>query len=141
MQHGNQSSIFLSDIENGNILRSLGCKTSPHDSFSNRECKIPAWEVSGIAKLPLEHGFSIYGQLGLKYWQDSSSQEIDLLKFEARDLGATFGFGINYEFKKNWHIHAVSEGFSELPLGLGEIDNPSQYLKEPRHSIGLSVKF
>ena len=111
--------------------------------FDNSElafdCQASVLKFSGLAEMPFEEGFSIYGKLGLQYLQRDNTGAIDLLRLNLNDIGAVFGFGLKYEIKKDWYLSAESAGFGENQLNF--IGIGSGRLIEPRHSIGLSVRF
>ena len=104
------------------------------------DCQASILRFSGLAEMPFQEGFSFYGKLGLQYLQRDNSGAIDLLRLNLNDLGAVFGFGLKYEIKKDWYLSAESEGFGESQLNFIGIGSPGQLI-EPRHSIGLSVRF
>ena len=106
----------------------------------NLKCQNSVVKFSGIAEIPLEEGFSIFGKLGLQYFQNDGVKDIDLLRLNLNQLGAVLKFGLKYEIRKDWYLSAESEGFGDSNLnwiGIGA----GIKLAEPRHSIGLSFRF
>ena len=114
-------------------------------NFDNGEnainCQASVLKFSSTAEVPFEQGFSVYGRLGLQYLQKNNAGDIDLLRLNINDLGAVFGFGLKYKIKKDWYLSAESEGFGDLDLNFMGIGGSSMHLFEPKHSIGLSVRF
>lgn len=104
-------------------------------------CHGAAWSVSGVAMLPLNEGLSFYGRLGLQYLQQNNNGESRLSWPNAQDMGATYGIGVSYEFRKDWYVHAESERFSEAGRGTGLRFEPGLGLDNTVHSIGLSIRF
>jgi hypothetical protein len=119
---------------------SSGCNG---DGDANHSCYGSAWSLSGVATLPLQSGLSLYGRLGLHYWQKGGQEEsnghhnID----EPSAIGKVYGVGLSYGLSKSITVHAESERYSEL-IG-NNISGPSSGfgLDSSVHSIGLSIKF
>ena len=107
---------------------------------SHSDCNTSILTFSSTAEMPLQTGFSLFGRLGLKYFQKDNAGNIDLLRLNLNDIGATFGFGLKFELKKDWFLKAESEGFADQRLDFMGIGS-SLILSEPKHSIGLSVRF
>ena len=112
--------------------------------FDSREtmvnCQASILQFSSIAEVPFEQGISVYGRLGFQYLQKDNAGEIDLLRLNLSDLGTVFGFGLKYEIKKDWYLSAEAEGFGDQHLDFMGVGS-SMRLVEPKHSIGLSVRF
>ena len=103
-------------------------------------CQASILQFSSIAEVPFEQGISVYGRLGFQYLQKDNAGEIDLLRLNLNDLGTVFGFGLKYEIKKDWYLSAEAEGFGDQHLDFMGVGS-SMRLVEPKHSIGLSVRF
>ena len=110
------------------------------DSRETMDCRASILQFSSIAEVPFEQGISVYGRLGFQYLQKDNAGEIDLLRLNLNDLGAVFGFGLKYEIKKDWYLSAEAEGFGDQHLDFMGVGS-SMRLVEPKHSIGLSVRF
>ncbi len=109
---------------------------------ANHACANAAWSLSGIATLPVASGLSLYGKLGLHYWQrgfqdESAHRNAD----EPGGLGKVYGVGLSYDLSKSVTFHAESERYSELAGHNATGPNASVGLDSSVHSIGLSVKF
>jgi hypothetical protein len=120
-------------------LQSGGC--SGNNTVSDpRTCYGSALSVAGVASLPiLQSGLSVYGRLGLNYWQKGGSQEDLLYSRYADDVGGVLGVGVAYELSRKVTLHAESEHYNELPFGGSQRQNLG--LDANVHSIGLSIKF
>ena len=120
--------------------RSSGCDAGAGDLHS---CYGSAWSLSGVATLPFQSGLSLYGRLGLHYWQKGGQEEtnghhnID----EPSAIGKVYGVGLSYGLTKSITVHAESERYSEL-IG-NSVSGPSAGFgfDSSVHSIGLSIKF
>ncbi|HEX9451560.1 MAG TPA: outer membrane beta-barrel protein [Burkholderiales bacterium] len=122
---------------------SSGCNGDPGTGDANHSCYGSAWSLSGVATLPLQSGLSLYGRLGLHYWQKGYQDESNGHRNvdEPGGIGKVYGVGLSYGLTKSITVHAESERYSELignsasgpGLGLG--------LDSSVHSIGLSIKF
>ena len=105
-------------------------------------CYGAAWSLSGVATLPFESGLSLYGRLGLHYWQRGGAEDPNHRNAdEPGSLGKVYGVGLSYGLTKSITVHAESERYSELtgnnPYGPGA----GVGLDSSVHSIGLSVRF
>ncbi len=118
-----------------------GCHTDRLAGDLAAPCHGAAWSVTGVATLPFEEGLSLYGRLGMQYWQPGGTGEGLPWRNGAADVGATYGIGVSYEFRKDWYLHAESERFSELSQGTGLRLDRGLGLDSAVHSIGLSVRF
>ncbi|CAN0506145.1 unnamed protein product, partial [Phaeothamnion confervicola] len=82
----------------------------------SRSCLGSAWSLSGVATLPFRSGLSLYGRLGLHYWQKGFQEDANS-RHNADDpgaLGKVYGVGMSYELNKSITVHAESEHISEL---------------------------
>jgi|SRR5579859_229463 len=118
------------------------CSGDPGAGDAYHACNGSAWSLSGVATLPFESGFSLFGRLGLHYRQrnfqdDSGRRNLD----DPNGLGKVYGIGLSYGLTKSISFHAESERYSELngnnSIGLGA----NLGLDSSVHSIGLSIKF
>ena len=119
-----------------------GCESSGVGE-ANLACSHSAWSLSGVASVPVTSGLSLYGKLGLQYWQrgfqepDPAHRNAD----EPGSLGKVYGVGLSYDLNKSVSFHAESERYSELGGNNATGPNASVGLDSSVHSIGLSIKF
>jgi hypothetical protein len=109
---------------------------------ANHACYGAAWSLSGVATLPFQSGLSLYGRLGLHYWQrglqeDAGHRNAD----EPGSLGKVYGIGLSYGLSKSITVHAESEHYSELTGNNPYGPSGGIGLDSSVHSIGLSFKF
>ena len=106
-----------------------------------RSCYGSAWSLAGIATLPFNSGLSLYGRLGLHYWQKTTLDDVSPAgRRGLDDLGSVLGVGVSYELSRAVTFHAESERYSDLfSNGAGPGQNLG--LDASVHSIGLSIKF
>jgi hypothetical protein len=121
---------------------SSGCNGESTGDASH-SCYGSAWSLSGVATLPFQSGLSLYGRLGLHYWQkggqDDSSAHHNT--DEPGAIGKVYGVGLSYGLTKSITVHAETEHYSEL-IGNGVSGASSGFgLDSSVHSIGLSIKF
>ena len=119
-----------------------GCNDRGAADALNHACSGAAWSLSGVATLPFQSGLSLYGRLGLHYWQ--RGQQDDAGHRNADDpgsLGKVYGIGLSYGLSKSITVHAESERYSELTGGNPYGPSAGVGLDSSVHSIGLSVKF
>ncbi|MEO8164522.1 MAG: outer membrane beta-barrel protein [Betaproteobacteria bacterium] len=107
-----------------------------------QSCGSSAWSLAGIATVPVTTGLSLYGKLGLHYWQrgfqdDAAHRNAD----DPGNLGKVYGIGLSYDLSKSVSFHAESERYSELAGNNSMGPNASIGLDSSVHSIGLSIKF
>jgi hypothetical protein len=105
-----------------------------------RACYGSAWSVAGVAAMPIS-GLSLYGRLGLHYWQTGSGLDEGPGHRNAEDLGRVLGVGMSYELNRAVTFHAESERYSDLSGGNGTGPGSALGLDSSVHSIGLSIKF
>jgi opacity protein-like surface antigen len=132
----------LFSVEGAQSQLSLPAFACNHDSLGGdlaTPCLGASWSIAGIATLPLNEGLSFYGRLGLQYWQRNG--EAGIPRLNNQDLGATYGLGVSYEFRKDWYVHAESERFSDLSQGTGLQGSQGLRLDNAIHSIWLSIRF
>ena len=122
---------------------SSGCNGDPAASNAYHSCYGSAWSLSGIATLPLHSGLSVYGKLGLHYWQKGYQDESN--GHHATDdpgsFGKVYGIGLSYGLSKSITVHAESERYSELIGNNASGPSAGVGLESSVHSIGLSIKF
>jgi OOP family OmpA-OmpF porin len=83
---------------------------------------VTAWELVGIAKMPLGNKFSVFGKLGFAMWE----AEADVLGLTFKDDGTdlTFGAGVQYDVSRNlglraqWQRYDVDSDADLLSIGL-----------------------
>jgi hypothetical protein len=108
----------------------------------DRSCYGAAWSLSGVATLPFQSGVSLYGRLGLHYWQKGledagNHRNLD----EPGGIGKVYGIGLSYGLTKSITVHAESERYSEFIGNSTSGPNTGVGLDSSVHSIGLSIKF
>ena len=119
------------------------CNGDPGANDANHSCYGSAWSLSGVATLPLQSGLSVYGRLGLHYWQkgyqdeSGSHRNVD----EPGGIGKVYGIGLSYGLTKSITLHAESERYSELIGNNASGPGAGLGLDSSVHSIGLSIKF
>jgi hypothetical protein len=104
-------------------------------------CQSSALSLSGIATLPLESGLSLFGRLGLQYWQNGLNEEAAGVNRRFDDLGGVMGVGVSYEYSKRITLRAESEHYSDLSGSTATGPGANLGLDASVHSIGLSIKF
>jgi hypothetical protein len=122
---------------------SSGCNGDSSASDAYHSCSGSTWSLAGIATLPLQSGLSLYGKLGLHYWQKGYPDDTN--SHHASDdpggFGKVYGIGLSYGFSKSITVHAESERYSEL-YGNSAVGPSAGFgLDSSVHSIGLSIKF
>ena len=122
---------------------SSGCNGDSSASETYDSCYGSAWSLAGIATLPVQSGFSVYGKLGLHYWQKGMQDESNgrHATDDPGGFGKVYGIGLSYEWSKSITVHAESERHSELAGNSASGANAGFGLDSSVHSIGLSVKF
>ncbi|HEX7811290.1 MAG TPA: outer membrane beta-barrel protein [Burkholderiales bacterium] len=118
------------------------CAGEPLAGDIFRPCTGSAWSVAGIATLPFNSGLSLYGRLGLHYWQKAQLDEnASAGRRNIDDIGSVLGVGVSYELSRAVTVHAESERYSELFNNGGTGPGTNLGLDASVHSIGLSIKF
>jgi hypothetical protein len=122
-------------------LNGSACGGDPMGNESSHSCLGSAWSLSGVATIPFQStGLSLFGKMGMHYWQGSSQDEAAGRRF-MDDVGTVYGIGLSYEFSKAVTFRAETERYTDLfgnnPGGPGS----SVGLDSSVHSIGLSIKF
>lgn len=118
---------------------SSGC----NGDADSRSCFGTGWSLAGVATLPFQSGLSLFGRLGLHYWQ-KGFQDDGTGRHNADDpggFGKVYGVGLSYGLTKAITVHAESEHYSELPGNNFSGSSPGFLLDSSVHSIGLSIKF
>ena len=116
------------------------CGGEPLAGDGYRSCYGSAWSLAGIATLPFNSGLSLYGRLGLNYWQKSLLDEgSSAARRGLDDFGGVLGVGVSYELSRAVTFHAESEHYSDLSNGA--VPGTNLGLDASVHSIGLSIKF
>ena len=120
-----------------------GCSVEPAVGEGFRSsCYGSAWSLAGVATLPFQSGLSLYGRLGLNYWQKSAGDDMGgFQRHGLDDLGGMMGVGVSYEYSKRVTFHAESEHYSDLSGNTGNGPGVGLGLDSSVHSIGLSIKF
>ena len=122
---------------------SASCNGDAGPGDANRACYGSTWSLSGVATLPFESGLSLYGRLGLHYWQKGLQDDPGTHR-NADDpggIGKVYGIGLSYGLTKSITVHAETERYSELAGTNASSLSPSLGLDSSVHSIGLSIKF
>jgi hypothetical protein len=121
---------------NGNT----SCIGEPALGDAYRPCYGSTWSVAGVATF--ESGLSLFGRLGLHYWQKNPQEEAyGMARRSADDLGSVLGVGVSYEYSKRVTLHAESDYYGEFSNGGNAGVRPGLGLDASVHSIGLSIKF
>jgi OOP family OmpA-OmpF porin len=94
--------------------------------YDKDDVEVTAWELVGIAKMPLGSNFSVFGKLGFAMWE----AEADVLGLTFKDDGTdlTFGAGLQYDVSRNLGVRAQWQRY--------DVDSDADLL-----SIGLIYKF
>jgi OOP family OmpA-OmpF porin len=90
--------------------------------YDKDDVEVTAWELVGIAKMPLGNKFSVFGKLGFAMWE----AEADVLGLTFKDDGTdlTFGAGVQYDVSRNlglraqWQRYDVDADADVLSIGL-----------------------
>ncbi|HWM42885.1 MAG TPA: outer membrane beta-barrel protein [Burkholderiales bacterium] len=80
--------------------------------------KVEVWglNISAIGALPVTEQFSVFGKLGLFFWDAEANDTTGGLPFSAQDDGAdlSFGVGLSYNFTRNLGVRAEWEMFQKV---------------------------
>ena len=119
------------------------CNGDSAASDAYHSCYGSAWSLAGIATLPLHSGLSVYGKLGLHYWQKGYQDEPNghHATDDPGNFGKVYGIGLRYGLSKSITVHAESERYSELIGNNAFGPSGGVGLDSSVHSIGLSIKF
>jgi hypothetical protein len=132
-------------VEGARSTLSLPAGSCGYDSLStdlDQHCRGAAWSLTGVATLPFQEGLSLYGRLGLQYWENNNRVDNSLLRFgHQQDVGTMYGVGVSYEFRKDWYLHLDMERYSDLSQGLGLRPGGDVGLRTSINTFGLSVRF
>jgi hypothetical protein len=135
----------LFTVEGAKSSLSLPAGSCGYDALAGglgQPCHGAAWSLTGVATLPFREGLSLYGRLGLQYWENVTRNEPGLLRYgQQQDLGTMYGLGLSYEFRKDWYLHFDLERYSDFAKGLGLRPGADVGLKSNINTIGLSVRF
>jgi hypothetical protein len=118
-----------------------GCTGEAAAGEAPRSCYGSALSLAGVAKVPFESGLSLYGRLGLHYWQNGPHEDQMGPARRLDDLGGVMGVGLSYEYSKRVTFHAESEHYSDLSGSHSSGPGSNLGLDASVHSIGLSIKF
>jgi len=144
-QYGGYRITDLLAVEGARSTLSLPAGSCGYDSLTSdldRPCHGAAWSLTGVATLPFQEGLSLYGRLGLQYWENNGRADGSLLRFgQQQDLGTMYGVGMSYEFRKDWYLHLDLERYSDLTGGLGLRPGSEVGLRTSINTIGLSIRF
>lgn len=81
-----------------------------------------AWELVGIGALPVGERFSLYGKLGL-YRAETEFSATGLPRIKEDNTDLTYGFGVRYDFARNFGVRAEWQRYSDVGGGqIGEDD-------------------
>ncbi len=130
-------------VEGAKSHLSLPAASCGYDSLMSeldRSCRGAAWSLTGVATLPFQDGLSLYGRLGLQYWENGGRGERTAYG-QQQDLGTTYGVGVSYEFRRDWYLHFDLERYSDIAQGLGLRPNGEIGLRTGINTIGLSIRF
>jgi len=137
------SDLFM--VEGAKSSLSLPAESCGYDSLASdlgQPCHGAAWSLSGVATLTFQEGLSLYGRLGLQYWENVGRSEAGPLRYgHQQDLGTMYGVGMSYQFRKDWYLHFDMERYSDLDKGLGLRPDGDVGLRMNINAIGLSVRF
>jgi hypothetical protein len=122
---------------------SSSCNGDPGASDAYHSCYGSSWSLAGVATLPLQSGLSVYGKLGLHYWQRGFQEETNghHATEDPGSFGKVYGIGLSYGLTKSITVHAESERYSELIGNSASGPGAGFGLDSSVHSIGLSIKF
>lgn len=75
--------------------------------------ELTGFNLSGVASFPASAAVSIFGKLGLFFWDLKASDTTGGLPFATSADGTdlSFGFGLDYSFRRNWALRAEWESF------------------------------
>ncbi len=134
-------SIAIEGMQSSYGLSGPACGRDSLAGDAYRSCYGSEWSLAGIATLPFHSGLSLYGRLGLHYWQKTALDDVSPAgRHGLDDLGSVLGVGVSYELSRAVTFHAESERYSDLfSNGTGPGQNLG--LDASVHSIGLSIKF
>lgn len=135
----------LFTVEGAQSSLSLPAESCGYDALTtdlNQPCRGAAWSLTGVATLPFQDGLSLYGRLGLQYWENVGRTDPGPLRYgQQQDLGTMYGLGMSYQFRKDWYLHFDLERYSDLAKGLGLRPDSDVGLRTNINTIGLSVRF
>lgn len=105
-----------------NINRTFAAELGYSMLYDKDDVEVTAWELVGIAKMPLGTNFSVFGKLGFAMWE----AEADVLGLTFKDDGTdlTFGAGVQYDVSRNlgvraqWQRYDVDSDADVLSIGL-----------------------
>lgn len=122
-------------------LNSSGCNGEAPGGDAYRQCYGAAWSLAGVAILPFNSGLSLYGRLGLHYWQKGAPDDSSLSpRYNTEDVTSVLGVGVSYELSRAVTFHAESERYTDF-YSNGTAPGANLGLDASVHSIGLSIKF
>jgi hypothetical protein len=144
-QYGGYRITDLFTVEGAQSSLSLPAESCGYDALTtdlNQPCRGAAWSLTGVATLPFQDGLSLYGRLGLQYWENVGRADLGPLRYgQQQDLGTMYGLGMSYEFRRDWYLHFDLERYSDLAKGLGLRPGSDVGLRTNLNTIGLSVRF
>jgi OmpA-OmpF porin, OOP family len=75
--------------------------------------ELTGFNLSGVASFPASAAVSIFGKLGLFLWDLKASDTTGGLPFATSADGSdlSFGFGLDYSFRRNWALRVEWESF------------------------------
>jgi hypothetical protein len=122
-------------------LPASGCRYDSITTDLDNACHGASWTLTGVATLPFHEGLSLYGRLGMQYWENNSRPDSALMRWGQQDVGTMLGLGLSYQFRKDWYLHMDVERYSDLSQGLGLRPSSGVGLDTSIHTIGFSVRF
>lgn len=122
-------------------LSGNGCSGDALAGDAYRSCYGSAWSLAGIATLPFNSGLSLYGRLGLHYWQTPLLDDASPTgRRGLEDVSSVLGVGVSFELSRAVTFHAESEHYTDFSSN-GAAAGTNLGLDASVHSIGLSIKF
>jgi OOP family OmpA-OmpF porin len=92
--------------------------------YDKGDVEVTAWELVGLAKMPIGTNFSVFGKLGFAMWEAEQRNVpfFGTIKDDGTDL--TFGIGLQYDVSRNlgvraqWQRYDVDADADLLSIGL-----------------------
>jgi opacity protein-like surface antigen len=100
------------------INRTFAAELGYSNLYDKDGVEATAWELMGVAKMPVGDKFSVYGKLGFAMWEVEGFGE----KFDGTDL--TYAIGLQYDLSRNlglraqWQRYDVETDADVLSIGL-----------------------
>jgi OOP family OmpA-OmpF porin len=109
---------------NRTFAAELGYSNLFDKRVSGVNVEVTAWELVGLARMPLATNFSVFGKLGFAMWDAEVSTGIPGLSASDDGTDLTFGVGLQYDLNRNfgirgqWQRYDVSEDADVLSIGV-----------------------